>query len=71
MPELPDVEGFKRVLVKNGLRKTTGRVAVSDARILGKLSVQTFVSRQTKNRPSLGCVSISPMMAVSLTPTRE
>ena len=45
MPELPDVEGFKRVLVKNGLRKTIGRVAVSDARILGKLSAQTFASR--------------------------
>jgi formamidopyrimidine-DNA glycosylase len=42
---LPDVEGFKRVLVKNGLRKTIGRVAVSDARILGKLPAQTFASR--------------------------
>jgi formamidopyrimidine-DNA glycosylase len=45
MPELPDVEGFKRVLVKNGLRKTIDRVAVSDVRILGKLSSRAFVSR--------------------------
>jgi formamidopyrimidine-DNA glycosylase len=45
MPELPDVEGFKRVLAKHGLRKTIGQVTVSDARILGKLSAQTFVSR--------------------------
>jgi len=42
MPELPDVEGFKRVLVKHGLRKTISRVTVSDVRILGKLSAQTF-----------------------------
>jgi formamidopyrimidine-DNA glycosylase len=45
MPELPDVEGFKRVLAKNGLRKKIDQVTVSDARILGKLSAQTFVSR--------------------------
>jgi formamidopyrimidine-DNA glycosylase len=45
MPELPDVEGFKRVLVKNGLRKTIERVVVSDARILGKLSARAFTSR--------------------------
>jgi formamidopyrimidine-DNA glycosylase len=45
MPELPDVEGFKRVLAKNALRKTIAQVVVSDARILGKLSAQTFVSR--------------------------
>lgn len=44
MPELPDVEGFKRVLTKNALRKTIDRVAVSDARILGKFSVRAFVS---------------------------
>lgn len=37
MPELPDVEGFKRVLAKNALRKTIARVEVSDARILGNL----------------------------------
>ena len=45
MPELPDVEGFKRVLAKNALRKTIDRVNVSDARILGKLSTRTFASR--------------------------
>ena len=46
MPELPDVEGFKRVLAKNALRKTIDRVKVSDARILGKLSARTFTSRR-------------------------
>jgi len=45
MPELPDVEGFKRVLAKNALRKTIDQVVVSDARILGKLPVGTFASR--------------------------
>ena len=45
MPELPDVEGFRRVLAKNALRKTIDQVVVSDARILGKLPVRTFVSR--------------------------
>jgi formamidopyrimidine-DNA glycosylase len=45
MPELPDVEGFKRVLVRRGLRKTIGRVVVSDPRILGKLSVAAFAAR--------------------------
>jgi formamidopyrimidine-DNA glycosylase len=44
MPELPDVEGFKRVLAKNALRKTIDRVVVSDARILGKLPVGKFAS---------------------------
>jgi len=28
MPELPDVEGFKRVLAKNALRKTVNRLAI-------------------------------------------
>jgi hypothetical protein len=45
MPELPDVEGFKRVLAKNALRKTIARAVVSDARILGKLSARIFASR--------------------------
>ena len=44
MPELPDVEGFKRVLSRNALDKTIDRVVVSDARILGKLSVRRFTS---------------------------
>ena len=45
MPELPDVERFKRALTKNALRKSIDRVVVSDARILGKLSVRAFASR--------------------------
>lgn len=45
MPELPDVEGFKRVLAKNGLGKTIDQVVVSDARILGALSARSFISR--------------------------
>ena len=45
MPELPDVEGFKRVSAENALRKTIDRVDVSDSRILGKLSAETFASR--------------------------
>lgn len=45
MPELPDVEGFKRVLSRNALRKTIDRVVVSDARILGKLAARTLASR--------------------------
>lgn len=45
LPELPDVERFRRVLTKGALRKTIGQVVVSDVRILGKLPVQTFISR--------------------------
>jgi formamidopyrimidine-DNA glycosylase len=45
MPELPDVETFKRVLTTNGLRKTIERVVVNDKRILGKLAARAFVSR--------------------------
>jgi formamidopyrimidine-DNA glycosylase len=45
MPELPDVETFKRVLARSALRKTIERVVVSDKRILGKLAATTFVSR--------------------------
>ncbi len=45
MPELPDVEAFRRVLAANALRKTIAEVVVNDARILGKLSARTFASR--------------------------
>lgn len=45
MPELPDVESFKRVLAKNGLRKTIVNIVVSDKRILGKLASGTFIRR--------------------------
>jgi len=45
MPELPDVELFKRVLTKSALRKTIERVVVNEKRILGNLAARTFVSR--------------------------
>ncbi len=45
MPELPDVEGFKRVLTRNALRKTIDHVVVNDARILGKLPARKLTSR--------------------------
>ena len=45
MPELPDVETFKRVLASNALGKTIARVVVADRRIVGKLAAQTFISR--------------------------
>lgn len=45
MPELPDVEGFKRLLARNALRRTIDRVVVSDARILGELPARTFIAR--------------------------
>ncbi len=45
MPELPDVEIFKRRLARHGLRKKIGRVAVSDPRILGKLSARALNRR--------------------------
>lgn len=45
MPELPDVEGFKRVLARCASDKTIDRVIVNDARILGKLPAQTFAAR--------------------------
>jgi len=44
MPELPDVEGFKKVLEKNALKKTISAVIVSDARILGDLSVRKLAA---------------------------
>lgn len=45
MPELPDVETFKKVLASSALGKTIGQVVVSDRRILGELAAPTFVSR--------------------------
>ena len=50
MPELPDVEGFKEVLVKHALRKTIDVVTVQDRRILGDLSVPGFTRRLTGAR---------------------
>ncbi len=43
MPELPDVEGFKRLLVKTALGKRIDRVSVHDARILGKCAPRSFI----------------------------
>lgn len=43
MPELPDVEGFKRLLVKTALGKRIDRVSVHDARILGKGPPRSFI----------------------------
>jgi formamidopyrimidine-DNA glycosylase len=45
VPELPDVEGFKRLLTKSALRKTIARVVVGDARILSRLSARRFAAR--------------------------
>lgn len=45
MPELPDVETFKKVMVRNALRKTIAGVVVRDARILDGCSARSFVAR--------------------------
>ena len=50
MPELPDVELYKRYLDEHALRQTIARVVVNDARILGGLPADAFVSRLTGNR---------------------
>jgi formamidopyrimidine-DNA glycosylase len=50
MPELPDVELYKRYLDQHALRQTIERVAVNDARILGELAAPAFVARLTGNR---------------------
>jgi formamidopyrimidine-DNA glycosylase len=50
MPELPDVELYKRYLDEHALRQTIERVAVNDARILGDLPAAAFVARLTGNR---------------------
>ncbi len=44
MPELPDVENFKRVLVQNGLDRIIKGVVVKDARILGEFSAGALAS---------------------------
>jgi len=49
LPELPDVETFKRRVARQGLRKKIARVTVSDPRILGKLSAQAL-SRTLRGR---------------------
>ena len=50
MPELPDVELYKRYLDQHALRQTIERVAVNDARILGELPASAFVARLSGNR---------------------
>ncbi len=45
MPELPDVELFKRRFARHALRKKIVHVAVSDAQILGKLSTRALSRR--------------------------
>jgi formamidopyrimidine-DNA glycosylase len=50
VPELPDVELYKRYLDKHALRQTIAQVAVNDARILGDLSARAFVARLKGNR---------------------
>lgn len=50
MPELPDVELYKRYLEEHALRQTIERVMVNDARILGDLPAQAFVARLSGNR---------------------
>lgn len=50
MPELPDVELYKRYLDEHALGQTIERVQVNDARILGELPAETFVARLRGNR---------------------
>ena len=44
MPELPDVELYKRYLDEHALRQRIEHVAVGDARILGDLSARAFAA---------------------------
>jgi len=50
MPELPDVEIYKRYLDAHALRRTIVDVAVNDVRILGDLPADAFVVRLRGNR---------------------
>jgi formamidopyrimidine-DNA glycosylase len=50
MPELPDVELYKRYLDEHALGQTIERVAVNDARILGDLAPKAFVARLSGDR---------------------
>lgn len=50
MPELPDVELFKRYLDRTALRRDIRNVTVHDARILGDLPVEAFTRRLSGNR---------------------
>jgi formamidopyrimidine-DNA glycosylase len=50
MPELPDVELYRRYLDEHALGQTIAAVAVNDARILADLPADAFVARLTGNR---------------------
>jgi formamidopyrimidine-DNA glycosylase len=50
VPELPDVELYKRYLDGRALHQKIARVVVSDARILGDLAEADFVARLKGNR---------------------
>jgi formamidopyrimidine-DNA glycosylase len=50
MPELPDVELYKRYLDEHALRQRIEHVAVGDARILGELSARAFAATLRSNR---------------------
>jgi formamidopyrimidine-DNA glycosylase len=50
MPELPDVELFKRYLESHALRQPIRAAQVNDARILGALPPARFVATLTGNR---------------------
>jgi formamidopyrimidine-DNA glycosylase len=50
MPELPDVEIYKRYLDEHALRQTIADVAVNDARILHGLPAEAFIARLRGNR---------------------
>ena len=50
MPELPDVELYKRHLDSHALHQKIARVVVSDARILGDLAEADFCARLKGNR---------------------
>jgi formamidopyrimidine-DNA glycosylase len=50
MPELPDVEIYRRTLDVHALHRTISGVVVSDARILGDLAEAAFVGRLRGNR---------------------
>ena len=50
MPELPDVEIFKRYLDGHALHQTIERITVSDTRILRGVSAEELVARLEGNR---------------------
>ena len=50
MPELPDVDLYRRTLEAHALHQKILRVVVSDARILGDLAEKDFVTRLEGNR---------------------